>query len=77
MIARARAEAAGELDDRVGGDVREREVRLRQLVRAEVAETDLERDAVVCRVPRGDLDRLRVEVDGDHRREAELRRRDR
>ena len=35
------------------------------------------RDAVVGRVPRRDLDRLRVEVDGHHRREAELHRGDR
>ena len=77
MIARARAEPRPERDDRLGGDVREREVGRRQVVLAQISLLDFDRDAVVGGVPLGRLDGLGIEVECPHGREAELRGRDR
>ena len=72
--ASSRGESAATAVER---DVREREVRVRELAVAAIGLPDVDRDAVVGRVPFGRLDRLRVEVEREHRLEAELCRRDR
>ena len=56
-----------ERDDRVGGDVRQRQLGLGQLVLAQVGLTDLDGDTVVGRVPLGRLDGLGIEVEGPAR----------
>ena len=73
MITRAACRRERERQHGLGGDVREREVGLGQLVLAQVGLPDVDRDAVVGRVPLARLDRLRVEVERQHRGEAELR----